>query len=159
MTFRLFWFLMVCSGSLFVLSANIIKGNFHITAILFFVVWFSIFGLFLTYEIKNYKIKPFWNNQKDKFYCQLTPTHFIYHLNGDEIKLDWQKIFEISYVRGGQNTQRHLLITPRADDIRIYDSHTFLEIKPLVELFRAYHHKICPPNPKIPPVTLFGIKL
>ncbi|WP_066802168.1 hypothetical protein [Moraxella oblonga] len=159
MTFRLFWFLMVVMGGLFVLLSNLIQGHFDIFIIVFFIIWFSISGLFLTFEIKNYKIKAFWDKTTDNFYCQLTPEYFIYRFNDNEIKLAWQKIFEISYVRGSQNTQRHLLITPRADDIRIYDSHTFLEIKSLVELFRNYHHKICPPNPQIPPVSLFGFKL
>lgn len=158
-TFSLIVLLSMGMAGIFVLLSNIIKGNFHFVAVVFFVVWFFGLGLFITYEIKTYKIKAFWNKTKDEFYCQLTPTHLIYRFNENEIKITWQKVFEISYVRGNKNIVEHLLITPRSDFIRIYDYHTFLKIKPLVELFRVYHHKICPPNPKIAPVSLFGFKL
>ncbi|STZ64283.1 Uncharacterised protein [Moraxella lacunata] len=160
MTFRLFWSLMICLGGLFVLSANMVKGNFDISLIVFFITWISMWGLGLTYEVKSYKIKLFFNNSDDIFYCRLTPTHFIYHLNGDELKLDWEKVADISYVWGGQMNQNHIMITQRNDDLlRIFKSQTTLNIKELEKPLTAYFHKCRTFNSDNKSVSLFAIKL
>lgn len=159
-TFRLFWSLMICLVGLFVLSANMVKGNFDISLIIFFTTWFCFFGLFLSYEIKNYKIKAFWNKTKDTFYCQLTPTHFIYRLNGDDLKLGWEKVADISYVWGGQMNQNHIMITQRNGNLlHIFKSQTTLNIKELEKPLTAYFRKGRTFNPDNKSVSLFGFKL
>ncbi|MDO4450512.1 MAG: hypothetical protein Q4B79_06105 [Moraxella sp.] len=160
MTFRLFWFLMVFSGGLFVLFASLAKGNFNISLIIFFTTWFCFFGLFLSYEIKNYKIKAFWNKTPDIFYCQLTPTHLIYRLNDNEIKLAWHDIMDFSYIWGGLNNQNHIMITQRNGNLlRIFKSQTTLNIKELEKPLTAYFRKCRTFNSDSKSVSLFAIKL
>lgn len=160
MTFRLFWLLMVFSVGLF---SNLTRSNFDGSFIIFFTTWFCLSGLFLSYEIKNYKIKAFWNKTKDNFYCQLTPECFIYHLNDDEIKLAWHNITDCSYtmdfsfIWGGQSNQKQILITQRNGDLlRIFKSQTTLNIKELEKPLTAYFRKCRTFTSHEKPVSLFG---
>ena len=159
-TIRFFYFLSIFISGIFGLLVSFINGSFDYAGLLLFGFFCSFSVIFSIIEVKNYKIKPFWNNQKDKFYCQLTPTNFIYHLNGDELKLDWHNIMDFSYIWGGLNNQNHIMITQRNGNIiRIFKSQTTLNIKELEKPLTAYFRKCRTFNADNKSVSLFGFKL
>lgn len=160
MTLRFFYFLSIFSSGIFGLLLSFVNGEFDYLGLLFFGFFCAFSVIFSIFEIKTYKIKPFWSNQQDEFYFQLTPEYFIYRLNDNEIKLAWHNIVDFSYIRGGLNNQNHIMITQRNGNIiRIFKSQTTLNIKELEKPLTTYFRKCRTFNADHQSVSLFGFKL
>lgn len=145
MTFRFAWilfFVIFYLNFLYQLWLNVGLSLFKLEYLMFNLYTVLFIAAFIFFDIKTYRIKAFWDKQRDDYYCVLSPTHFYWQLNEQQQEIAWGAVIEITHKSWSQQYQSHVLLSlNNLQEIKLYSSHLPLHHRDVFTLLKVYYQK------------------